>query len=129
MTNETPPTGQKGKAMKCVNCQADINPGGIVCPYCHFHPFLLGVGPYDGASGHHPMGYDPLEPRFVPNPALQNKRMGTLRRVFHALTGKKIGSTIISQPGDTYTRYRCNKCGFDIIFSPETHCSECGNEL
>jgi hypothetical protein len=88
---------------------------------------LLGVGPYDGANGHNPMGYDPLAPRFVER--FPNPKMGFLARLAHALTGSKIGSTIISQPGSQYTRYRCNKCGFDVIFSPETHCSECGNEL
>src|SRR6516164_8622939 len=120
--NETPLYRSEGEAMKCVNCQADINPGGIVCPYCHFHPFLLGVGPYDGASGHNPIGHDPLEPRLVPNPAFQNKGMGLLGRLFHALTGKKIGSTDITIGDGKTRRYRCNKCGYDVLFSPMTHC-------
>jgi hypothetical protein len=113
--------------MKCVNCQADINSGGLVCPYCHFHPFIIGYGPFDGASGQNPLGWNPYQPKEVER--FLNPKLGLLSRIAHALTGRKIGSTEISQPGTKYKRYRCNKCGFDIVFSPETHCSACGNEL
>jgi hypothetical protein len=34
--------------MRCVNCSNEVNTGAIVCPYCHYNPFLFGVGPYDG---------------------------------------------------------------------------------
>jgi hypothetical protein len=32
--------------MRCVNCQNEVNPGGMVCPYCHGHPAIFGSGPY-----------------------------------------------------------------------------------
>jgi DNA-directed RNA polymerase subunit RPC12/RpoP len=111
--------------MKCVNCQNEINPGGLVCPYCHFNPILFGVGPYDGASGLHPIT-NPVAPVLVDT--LKNEGMGFFGRLWHGLTGKKIGSTDITGAGP-YKRYRCNKCGYDVLFSPMTHCSECGNEL
>jgi hypothetical protein len=31
--------------MRCVNCQHEVNPGGMVCPYCHGNPILFGTGP------------------------------------------------------------------------------------
>lgn len=40
--------------MRCVNCRAEINNGGIVCPFCHYSPFLFGVGPYDGGPNGRP---------------------------------------------------------------------------
>ncbi len=40
--------------MQCVNCKNHIEPGGVVCPYCHFNPVLLGVGPYDGGGAEPP---------------------------------------------------------------------------
>ena len=32
--------------MRCVNCQNDVNLGGLVCPYCHGNPVIFGSGPY-----------------------------------------------------------------------------------
>ena len=32
--------------MRCVNCQNEINVGGMVCPYCHGNPILFGTGPH-----------------------------------------------------------------------------------
>lgn len=32
--------------MRCVNCQNEVNPGGMVCPYCHGNPIAVGSGPY-----------------------------------------------------------------------------------
>jgi hypothetical protein len=40
--------------MRCVNCQNEVQVGAIVCPYCHFSPFLYGVGPYDGGPNGRP---------------------------------------------------------------------------
>lgn len=40
---------------KCINCKNEINPGGIVCPYCHGNPMLFGDGPYIP-----PTEYDPI---------------------------------------------------------------------
>jgi hypothetical protein len=45
--------------MQCVNCRKEVEVGAIVCPYCHFSPFLYGVGPYDGG------------PNGLPHPATQ----------------------------------------------------------
>ena len=40
--------------MNCINCRNEVNTGAIVCPYCHYSPFLYGVGPYDGGPNSQP---------------------------------------------------------------------------
>jgi hypothetical protein len=40
--------------MQCVNCRVEINAGGTVCPYCHYSPFMYGLGPYDGGPNSRP---------------------------------------------------------------------------
>jgi hypothetical protein len=32
--------------MQCINCASEINPGGMVCPFCHGNPIIFGSGPY-----------------------------------------------------------------------------------
>jgi hypothetical protein len=46
--------------MRCINCQNDINPGALVCPYCHTTPFVFGSQPYDGIKNiGEPSPHDP----------------------------------------------------------------------
>jgi len=40
--------------MQCINCRAEINLGGSVCPFCHYSPYALGVGPFDGGVNGRP---------------------------------------------------------------------------
>ena len=40
--------------MQCINCRAEINLGGSVCPFCHYSPYAYGVGPYDGGVNGRP---------------------------------------------------------------------------
>lgn len=52
--------------MQCINCRAEINVGASVCPFCHYSPFLYGVGPYDGGPNGQP------HPATVPGDAFDN---------------------------------------------------------
>jgi len=52
--------------MRCVNCNNEVNIGAFVCPYCHYSPFGLGVGPFDGGPNSQP------HPATVPGDAFDN---------------------------------------------------------
>jgi hypothetical protein len=40
--------------MRCINCSNEVNVGAIVCPYCHYSPIWIDLGPYDGGPNARP---------------------------------------------------------------------------
>lgn len=101
-------------AMRCVNCQQEINVGGFVCPFCHFHPGRIGEGPYDGGPNSRP---------------LLSSGPGLFSGLFQAIFGSGKGFTVVKVDdceGGWLKKHKCNRCKCLNLVSNDK-CAACGN--